>query len=142
MRESVGGAMQMYVVMFILFVFIMFLASVVQYARVYKIKNTIINEIEKNEGIPSIAWLASTDRNNPGLLKSEGYSIDNGYEVCKHSFGDRGAYYNIELYATFSFLSLKIEVPIKGETRLIETGTLINSEENNDPFATSSCITN
>lgn len=133
MRESVGGAMQMYLVMFILFIFIMFLAAVVQYARVYKIKNSVINTIERSEGISTTDEIEST-------LASHGYNPKRGYKVCKYSSENKGAYYYIELYATFSFLKLKIDVTIKGETRLIETGTLVNSNE--DPFATSTCIVN
>lgn len=133
MRESVGGAMQLYLVMFILFIFIMFLASVVQYARVYKIKNSVINTVERNEGI-------STAEEIDNVLKQYGYNPKNGYKLCKYSSENKGAYYYIELYATFSFLKLKIDVTIKGETRLIETGTTINADDND--FATSTCIVN
>lgn len=131
MRESVGGAMQFWVVMFIFSIFIAFLATVVQYARVYKIKNSVINEIERNEGISG---------DIESILKSYEYNPENGYKVCKTSSENKGAYYYIELYATFSFLSLNLNVTIKGETRLIETGTLINA--NDDIFSSSSCIVN
>ena len=41
MRESIGGTMLFWIVLFFMSVFIAFMASVIKYARVYKIKNTI-----------------------------------------------------------------------------------------------------
>ena len=50
MKESIGGAMMLYLVLFFVAIFIAFIACVVQYTRIYKITNTIINEIEETEG--------------------------------------------------------------------------------------------
>ena len=42
MRESIGGTMLFWIVLFFMSIFITFLAAVIQYAKVYKIKNSKI----------------------------------------------------------------------------------------------------
>ena len=53
MRESIGGTMLFWIVLFFMSIFITFLAAVIQYAKVYKIKNSMINYLEQGEGIAS-----------------------------------------------------------------------------------------
>ena len=55
MRESIGGTMLFWIVLFFLSIFITFLAFVMKYARVYRMKNSIINYIERDEGIQTVA---------------------------------------------------------------------------------------
>jgi hypothetical protein len=119
MRESIGGTMLFWIVLFFMSVFIAFMASVIKYARVYKIKNTTINMIEKNEGVKSPLQLKQ-------ILVSSGYSAKDNYVICKHSVPGRGVYYSLDLYATFSFpiVYYAFKVKISGETRLIDTGDI------------------
>jgi hypothetical protein len=127
MRESIGGTMLFWIVLFFMSVFIAFMASVIKYARVYKIKNTTINMIERAEGIKSPLQLKQ-------ILVSSGYSTKDDYVICKHAVPGRGVYYTLDLYATFSIpiVYFAFKVKISGETRLIETGDIAGDEADTD----------
>lgn len=127
MRESIGGTMLFWIVLFFLSIFIFFLASVIRYARVYKIKNSLINYIERSEGIESRSEIENK-------LTEFGYDGKNSYVVCRFSSTDSSFYtgviYKVLLYADFELPILgkdivHIGVKIKGETRSIKTGTKI-----------------
>lgn len=122
MKESIGGTMLFWIVLFFMSIFIAFLAAVIQYAKVYKIKNSVINYLEQGEGI-------SSQTEFEDILTRLGYSKKNGYVVCRYNAQDRGGYYFVKLYANFEVMSFSLKVKIKGETRLIETGVLVKSED-------------
>lgn len=79
MRESIGGTMLMMIVFGFLAVYIGFMAVIINYARAYRTKNSMISYIERNEGVNGI------DSAFPGLFagssKSEICSVDNGDTV-------------------------------------------------------------
>lgn len=124
MRESIGGTMLFWIVLFFLSVFIAFMASVIKYARIVKIKNSMINYIERQEGIKTKDELRLQ-------LKAYGYPDDGYYQICKYDVAARGSYYSLQLYSTFSFpiVNIAFNVSIKGETKTIETGTSIGGSE-------------
>ena len=126
MRESIGGTMLFWIVLFFMSIFIAFMASVINYARVYKIKNSMINYIEKSEGI-------RTKEEFEDMLVSLGYSTDGDYKVCRTISRETGGFYSLSLYAVFElpFVGSGIRVEIKGETRQIESGTLIKDSGTN-----------
>lgn len=122
MREAIGGTMLFWIVLFFMTIFIAFLAAVIQYASVYKIKNSVVNYLEQGEGI--------TDKDSfENTLTRLGYSRNGKYVICRYPAENRGGYYYVKLYATFAFMNVSIDVSIKGETRIIETGTLVKSDE-------------
>ena len=131
MRESFGGTMLMWIVLFFLSIFIAFMASIIRYARVYKIKNSAINYIERSEGLTS-----------PDELRKEltdlGYPQNGKYVICRY-ITDRGGFYYLKLFATFSFpiVGISFDVRIKGETRTIESGVLIGLDYEAGSDATS-----
>ena len=126
MRESIGGTMLFWIVLFFFSIFIVFIAFIIKYARVYKIKNTMINYIERNEGVVSQSDFEFQ-------LKKMGYQSNGQYKICRYLPTDVGGYYYLELYSTSEFPVvgnwLSINVTIKGETRMIETGTRVRSTE-------------
>ena len=124
MRESIGGTMLFWIVLFFMSIFITFLAAVIQYAKVYKIKNSVVNYLEQGEGVASKREFEDT-------LKRLGYFQNGKYVICRYPATDRGGYYSVELYAKFAIMAFSLDVKIKGETKLIETGVLINSTSSN-----------
>jgi hypothetical protein len=128
MRESMGGAMIFWIVLFLFSIFIAFISFVIKYARLYKIKNAVINYISRQEG--------NINRENvDSLLRSMGYQRDGTYKICRYFPTNNGAFYYVELYsaaelpiAGTQFLGLKVTV--KGETRTIE-----RNEENNEFYS-------
>ena len=125
MRESIGGSMLFYIVLFFLSIFIFFIASVIRYARVYKIKNSMVNYVERNEG-----FLNKSEFDDE--LSKLGYQENGRYKVCRYFPSELGGYYYIELYATFELPIVGnwffIDVAIKGDTHTITSGTKIKSK--------------
>ena len=117
MRESIGGAMIFWIVLFLFSIFIAFLAFVIKYARVYKIKNTIINLIDKNEGVV-------THSDVDGKLNEMNYQKDGEYKICRYFPSDLGMFYYVELYSNTEFPLVgswvHATVHIKGETRVFD----------------------
>lgn len=126
MRDAIGGTMLMWIVVFFMALFMSFMAVVIQYSRVYKIKNNSIEDIERSEGICSIEKLEELlNRNkyygkyiicyNPAKMNFS--NINNG--AANDSIG---GYYSLTLYARFAFSNFGFDMPVQGETRIIETG--------------------
>ena len=117
MRDSFGGTMLFWIVIFFLALFMSFMAVVIQYSRIYKIKNNTIEAIERGEGICNIADLNKT------LQKNKYYGV---YKICytkaqsSVSGESIGGYYSITLYAEFKFSNFGMRMPIQGESRIIE----------------------
>lgn len=127
MRESIGGTMLFWIVLFLFSIFIIFIAFIIKYARVYKIKNSMINYIERNEGV--VSQLDFENR-----LKSYSYQEGGTYKICRYFPNDVGGYYYLELYSVSQFPIIgniaAISVTIKGETKTISTGTKIKNVDN------------
>lgn len=117
MRESFGGTMIFWIVLVLFSVFISFTAIIIKYARVYKIKNSVINYINKKDG--AISHLEIDQR-----LKEMGYQEDGTYKICRYFPSDKGEFYYLELYSVTampivgSWMSVRSK--IKGETRVIK----------------------
>lgn len=113
MRESLGGTLLLQIVLVFLTVYIGFMAIVINYGKVFRYKNAIVNKIEQNEGYADCESLDS-------MIKSVGYLND--YKIT-YTTTSRGAIYNVEIYIVFSLPLVKtqVKIPIKGETRLIDT---------------------
>ena len=123
MRDSIGGTILFWIVLFLFSIFIIFIAFIIKYARVYKIKNSMVNYIERNEGIDNQQILDFQ-------LLSSGYPKNGQYKVCRYMLKS-GGYYTIELYSRTEFPVIgqfvSINIVIKGETRTIKTGTKIKN---------------
>lgn len=122
MRESIGGTMVFWIVLFLFSIFITFIAFIIKFARVYKIKNTIINVITKAEGAVK---RSDIDKR----LNEMDYQEQGEYKICRYFPSDLGEFYYVELYSNTEFPIvgkwIHFTVSIKGETRLF------NKSENN-----------
>ena len=133
MRETIGGTMLFWIVMFFMSIFIAFLASVIKYARVYKMKNSIINYIERQEGVSGPTELARE-------LRNVGYPKDSYFDACIIRPREGAAYYSLTVNAVFSIpiAGFAYELPIKGETKIITSGATIMDTSNE--FGRSECF--
>ena len=117
MRESIGGTMIFWIVLFLFSIFIAFISFIIKYARVYKIKNTIINYITRNAGEVKHSDI---DRE----LLSMNYQEHGEYTICRYFPTDMGMFYYVELYSNTEFplvgAWLHYKVHIKGETKLFD----------------------
>lgn len=70
MRESIGGAWILGIVMTFIVLFASFLAVSINYSKAFKVKNNVVDLIEKNEGMNEHAA-----EEIYGYLKSQGYIL-------------------------------------------------------------------
>lgn len=129
MRESIGGTLLFWIVLILLSVFIVFIAFVIKYAHVYKAKNSIVNYIERNEGVTS-------KEEFDNQLLSFGYTSEGDYKICRYLPGSAGGYYYVELYSVTIFPLIgyiyPISITVKGETKTITTGTKIRNTDSSE----------
>ena len=77
MRESIGGAWILGIVMTFIVLFASFLAISINYSKAFKVKNNVVDLIEKHEGMNEDAAEAIW-----GYLQSQGYILKDN---CKDS---------------------------------------------------------
>ena len=117
MREAIGGTMLMYIVLFFLFVYIAFMAIVINYGRVFRVKNAIVSYVEQTEGIQD----ANVQNEIVQLAGDMGYK---GRICVCYTEGQKGIYYlSIRVFATFQLPLLPkenyLDLNISGETSAI-----------------------
>lgn len=127
MRESIGGAWILGIVMTFIVLFASFLAVSINYSKAFKVKNNVVDLIEKNEGMTSDAV-----SDIYGYLQTQGYILKgkcssgytgfdmNGkssgtdkslYCVKKNNINDTAlnkAYYSVEVF-------FRLDLPIFGD---------------------------
>lgn len=127
MREAVGGTMLMYIVFFFLLIYIFFMAVVINYGRVFRVKNSIISYIEEQEGFKSsddISGLIS-------YASSLGYNGDIYVCYSEGSASKQTKYFAAEVFITFQLpmVNSSVDIPISGETSAIRN---LKNEDNTE----------
>lgn len=135
MREAIGSSFLVNVIIVFIAVIMLLLVGSLSYSRTFKIKNKIIDIIEKYEG-----YNASAAAEIEQLLSNMGYRVNaygrqscktNGdgealneyasnYRYCVVEYtSDRGVYYGVTAYIYFEIplFSKVLEFPIYGETK-------------------------
>ena len=140
MREATGGATLFYIVIFIITIIILLLISSISYSKAYRVKNRIVDIIEKYECYEDCDGkvIAVTNKDNPAVeeindtLAAIGYkvnplnsnwecptrdgelinnsSVGNNYRYCVYKVNSQRGYY----YNVVSYMYL--EVPLIGST--------------------------
>jgi len=144
MRDAFGGTFMIKLMLIFLTIYISFVAVALNYAKAFRVKNSIIDIIEQNEGIDDYtdnsrwsvighidAYLEQvdyyvhltnvSDRNNNSV-----HCYENGY--CIEEFSVEGfdeldkVYYKVTTYINIEmpFFGLNFPIAITGETRKIE----------------------
>ena len=110
MREAIGGTMLMQIVLVFLIVYIMFMAVVINYGRVFRAKNNLITFIETEEGFKEGMTDSVRERAN-----SLGYIDD--IHVC-YTEGNNTKYFSVMLFINFELplVTSSVRIPINGET--------------------------
>lgn len=145
MREAIGGTMLMYIVVFFLFVYIFFMAVVINYGRVFRAKNSLISYIEAEEGFKAGGVDAFKAK-----ASELGYTNQDIY-VCYTKGNSDTKYFSIKLNIKFILPLLDekeaaIKIPITGETSGIKNVSESNTEgiyecgNSGDKFKEQHCI--
>lgn len=133
MRESIGGAWILGIVMTFIVLFASFLAISINYSKAFKVKNNVVDIIEKNEGLTkTVGTKKGSVEQIYDYLKTEGYILKgqcssgytgfdmNGkstgtdkslYCVKKNMINDTSldkAYYSVEVF-------FRLDLPIFGD---------------------------
>ena len=83
MRESIGGTWITQLVIIFMFVFVAFLALSMNYSKAFRVKNEVLDFIEKNEGIhQNSLWFINN------YLTNSGYDIKGNCEVGSYGVSD------------------------------------------------------
>lgn len=149
MKDAFGAAYYIKFALVFIAIFASMLAIALNYAKAFRIKNTIVSYIEANEGLDNnlkvkidnyVANMRYYVNNvNPGSqttsVYEDGYVYldgeceQRGYCIYHYStetsYGNtyeyRGDYYKVVTYiqVEFPFFNLDVKVPVTGETRLL-----------------------
>ena len=90
MREAIGGTSLLMLVAIFLTVYIGFMAIVINYGRVFRVKNTLLTHIESHDGI------IGSESEEELINKARSIGYNNGIKVC-YSEGKTNTYYYILL---------------------------------------------
>ncbi len=121
MREAIGGTQLMYIVLIFLTIYVVFMAGVIQYGKVFRQKNAIINLIEQNEGVNGLGTSENTADQNTlyGYARRVGYT--RGVKACYIHVENRGYIYKIQIEYGFQMPMVgDIPLRVKGETKMID----------------------
>ena len=146
MRESLGGSLLLYIVLFFIGLIILFFAAIMSYAKAYRVKNRIINYLENantrnlydlntgiNEELQNIGY--SYGRKNKCNFSNEKCNKDLNQEAhgggqydfcyCRVRLSDdnldEGYYYEVITFTEFEFPIIKsvIRSSVHGETKIL-----------------------
>ncbi len=92
MRESIGGALTLEIIIIFMVLVNSYLAFSVNYSRAFKVKNAIIDLIENNEGYPTGNAVNCTTNDNLDSFSGRFCKIikDYGYTAPEYSTKDKG----------------------------------------------------
>lgn len=136
MRESFGGAFMIKLVLVFIVVYITFMAVAVEYAKVFRVKNQIINILEQSQYelgntdveekidtyLRNVPYSRPDVENRCTVTSENGVFLDRG--VCIEQFTDNGdisAHFKVTVYIgiDFPFFGINMTLPISGETKTI-----------------------
>lgn len=140
MREALGNAFVMNIVIVIVVILIGVVVSSLAYTKAYKVKNMIISSIEENDG-----WNENTRSEVDDNLRTIGYKLNrNGVQNCVDPTGtdpasrctlsaigsdyhycvytcntNKGNYYRVTSYMYFDIpvIGNMLEFPVNGESK-------------------------
>ena len=133
MKEAIGTSMVFNLIMIFLGVFIILYVSSIAYSKGFKVRNRLIDIIEKYDGYTEEAKNEIAEN-----LAAIGYRIvdskcgdhngvepiadDSAYHYCIYQYNtNKGNYYGVQVFIHFDFPIIGgfFEIPIYGETRIL-----------------------
>lgn len=111
MREAVGGSMLFYIILIFIFIYIVFIGLIMNYAATYRATNYVVTTIEETEGDVLYNDLKSG-------LQSRNYHNDLTVTCSENS---DGAVYKVETYVAFEIplMGIDLTLAITNDTKTI-----------------------
>ncbi len=136
MKESIANAYILNLVIVFVVIFIFFFAGSLTYSKAFKVKNRIVDIIEKYETYDSKAIEEITaslsemgyrvNTSNKGCPERNGKTsltaTVNAYRYCVYEYSTtKGKYYGVAAYMYFDFpiIGQSVEFPVYGETKIM-----------------------
>ena len=134
MKDAIGGSLLLNIVVFFVFVVILFFVGILAYSKAYKIKNRIIEVIERHEQYnDSVVLELAEDLRTAGYMVSTAGEISNKcgtdnlnnseylYCVYLDENTDGSRLYKIVTYTRFDFPIIGdfLMIPVRGETKIL-----------------------
>ncbi len=163
MREAVGGAMSLQIIVIFMLVINCYLAFSVNYTKAFRTKNEIRSIVEKNEGLTNSAVAQIEDYMQKTRYKTnvrfENWCENNGYSVSRNAYSSfcykyelvdqtgtssensmyKGAYYTIATFVNIDIPLINNLLPLGGNLFVVKGETaLIYSSGNNSEVSNSS----
>lgn len=119
MRESVGGAFLIQIMVVFIILYNLLLGIAVNYAMVFRVKNQIINLLEEYEGCAGAQTHIEDYIANVGYYRARDSS--GGAFTIVPTTNARGTYYTVSTYLQFTFpmIGSSLEFRIPGETKIV-----------------------
>jgi len=133
MKDSVGSTVLIQIFVVFMVVFIILMASILNYTKTFRIKNQVVNIINRHGGYTSDAREEIKDYISKSSIYGQcvllegtndfGSSTTDRCEIKEYKVKDAvgGSYYKVRVYVTFMFPLIKetLQIPITGETKRI-----------------------
>lgn len=134
MREAIGNSLLLNLVIVFASIVILFFVGILSYSKAYRVKNKIIDTIERYEDYENSENSKdeiSTDLKSAGYRTlgnkkcDEGNLNDTSYNYCVYKISDKSSddsyYYRVVTYVHFEFpvIGDLISIPVKGETKIL-----------------------
>ena len=131
MKDAIGGGILLNIVVIFVSVIILIFASILTYSKAYKVKNRIIEIIEKNEvfdvelvkdELSRMGYTVATKDRIMSKCGSDNLSNEAGYLYCVNEVElDNGKIYKVVTYVNFNIPIINeiFNFPVKGETKVL-----------------------
>ena len=133
MKDAIGGSLLLSLVAFILSTVVLFFVGIISYSKAYKIKNRIVEVIERNETYNEVVVLEiNDDLRRSGYIVSSNQNVSDicgsgnlnntEYLYCVYEDNhNSGRVYEIVTYIRFQFpiIDSILTFPVKGETKVL-----------------------
>ena len=133
MKDSVGSTLLLKIFVVFMIVYIIFMASILNYTKAFRIKNQIVNIINRYGSYDEVAAAEIKDYFTKSDMYGEckllegnndfGTYIENRCEIKEYKVASAvgGSYYKVRIYVTFQFplISDTLQIPITGETKTL-----------------------
>lgn len=116
MREAIGGTWLLYFFFTLIFMYVAFIAVIMNYASAYRTNNYIISTVENLEGNVDLDEIKLDVKNRYG------YMSDIGYCCTTNNRGD--TVYQIKTYVAFDIpmITADLKIPITTDSKTIYNG--------------------
>jgi len=134
MREAIGGAFLIKLVMIFIVIYVCFLSIAINYSITFRVKNQIINLIEEYEGLENAESKIKEYVDSVGYYRTFN-AFNNDRDDCppENNYGGycivpkdkesskRGIHYRVTTYVSFDFpiIGRIMNFPVSGETKVI-----------------------